>query len=598
MSFWKTVWAAMVGNIIASLIGSIISFVVVLFIIGALFGSEAAEGRRPDASVLRLNIGKPIIERGQEIGQLNLGGADQNIGLNDVQAMLNKAKTDESVQIVLLEVENIQAAPATLLAIHDAIVEFKNTCSKPVIAYAENYTQASYFVASAATEVYMYPEGMFDWRGINAEIMFYKRLLDNLEIEAQVIRGPNNKFKSAVEPYIYDKMSDANRQQLETFISDIWSTMCQRIGVQRPVSMETLDMAATELRYFNSSKAVEDGLLNGLIYKDELELKLKERLQANWNEGNSLADESISFQDYKAELITDQLLNAGNQQVAVVYAVGAIESGKGNDQTIGSERISKAIREARENPNVKAVVLRVNSPGGSALASDVIWRETQLLKQSGKPFVVSMGDYAASGGYYIACGADRIFALPNTITGSIGVFGVIPNLQKFFENKLGITFDRYETHAHADMLGFSKPFDTLEMTAMQNMVSDTYLDFITKVGQGRNMTPAQVDSIGQGRVWSGQDALAIGLVDELGGLNQAISYAASKAGIGDSYGRVDYPKMIDPLEEILEEISGENTAAKMMESVFGEHAKTFTEIQSFLRGGRIQTRLPFQLEFK
>jgi protease-4 len=393
-------------------------------------------------------------------------------------------------------------------------------------------------------------------------------------------------------------MSDPNREQLATFITDIWTTMCSNITIQRGVSQEVMDSAASNLSFFNAENAVAAGMLNGLIYKDELEIKLKEKLSDHWNEGNSLADEFISIQEYKTELIADQLMTTGNQQVAVVYAVGGIESGKGNDETIGSDRISKALKDARENPNVKAVVLRVNSPGGSALASDVIWRETQLLKQSGKPFVVSMGDYAASGGYYIACGADRIFALPNTITGSIGVFGVIPNLQKFLENKIGITFDRYETHAHADMLGFSKPLDTLEKTAMQNMVAQTYADFISKVATGRNLSVAQVDSIGQGRVWSGQDALEIGLVDELGDLQAAIRFAASKAGIADSYSNIYLPQMIDPLDELFESINGEEARTKLLEHLFGEHAKTFLELQSFMRGGRIQARLPFQLDIK
>ena len=429
-SFFTSFFAAILALFVFSIVG-----VMLLIGLGSAFSSDEPEAVASNA-VLVIDLADNFTEKevSDPFSELLNQGSGKVPSLTTVIGLIQHAKKDSNIKGIYIKCQQNSNGYASSEELRKALVEFKKS-NKFIFAYGETISQKGYWVGNVANGIYTHPQGGLEFSGFSLETVFLKGMLDKLDVEMQVFYA--GKFKSATEPFRYDKMSDANRQQLETFISDIWSTMCQRISVQRTVSQETLDLAASELRYFNSSKAVEDGLLNGLIYKDELELKLKERLQANWNEGNSLADESISFQDYKAELITDQLLNAGNQQVAVVYAVGAIESGKGNDQTIGSERISKAIREARENPNVKAVVLRVNSPGGSALASDVIWRETQLLKQSGKPFVVSMGDYAASGGYYIACGADRIFALPNTITGSIGVFGVIPNLQKFFENKFG-----------------------------------------------------------------------------------------------------------------------------------------------------------------
>jgi protease-4 len=280
-------------------------------------------------------------------------------------------------------------------------------------------------------------------------------------------------------------------------------------------------------------------------------------------------------------------------QVAVVYAIGGIESGKGDDETIGSDRIAKALRDARLDEGIKAVVLRVNSPGGSALASDVIWREAELIKQSGKVFVVSMGDYAASGGYYIACGADRIFAQPNTITGSIGVFGIIPNLQNFLDHKLGITFDAYKTHEHANMMTLTSPLDTVQKRAMQVMVSNIYNDFTSKVALGRNISQNYVDSIGQGRVWSGEDALNIGLVDEMGGLREAVAYAAAKAGVS-SNSILELPEMLDPLEEFFDNISGKSEDA-IMSRILGSRFKNYQDIRQLSNGGKIQTRLPFYI---
>ncbi len=591
MTFWKTVWASFVGNIIASIIGTILTVAIIAGIISAL--TSSGDFSMEKESILKIKLENSFTERGLETPSFNLDGAEDRIALRDLERVLRFAKTDERIEGVYLNIGAIEAAPAMLLEMHNAILDFKSS-GKWVIAYGENYSQAGYFVASAANEVYMYPTGTFDWHGLNAEVMFYKKLLDNLEIEAQVIRGPNNKFKSAVEPFIYDHMSDENRLQMATFIDDIWKVMCEKISTQRNISVDDLNAAATSLRFINNNALLEAKMIDGLIYPDELAAKMSARLKnkGKLEDEKKLENDVISF-DHYLEVVKAEDQASDVAQVAVVYAIGGIESGKGDDETIGSDRIAKALRDARLDEGIKAVVLRVSSPGGSALASDVIWREAELLKQSGKVFVVSMGDYAASGGYYIACGADRIFAQPNTITGSIGVFGIIPNLQNFLDHKLGITFDAYKTHEHSNMMTLTSPLDTVQKRAMQDMVSNIYNDFTSKVAKGRNKTQSYVDSIGQGRVWSGEDALSIGLVDELGGLREAIAYASAKAGVS-SNSVLELPKMLDPIEEFFNDISGESEDA-VLSRLLGSRYKNYLDIRQLSNGGKIQTRLPFYI---
>jgi protease-4 len=591
MTFWKTVWATLVGNFIASIIGTLITIGIIAAIVAAFSSGEDVS--MENESILKIKLENSFTERGLDTPSFNLDGAEDRIALRDLERVLRFAKTDERIEGVYLNIGAIEAAPAMLLEIHNAILDFKSS-GKWVLAYSESYSQAGYFLASAANEVYMYPTGTFDWHGLNAEVMFYKKLLDNLEIEAQVIRGPNNKFKSAVEPFIYDHMSDENRLQMATFIDDIWKVMCERISAQRGVSVEELNTAATSLRFINNNNLLQSKLIDGLLYPDEIASKMSARLKDKGKLENDkkIEEEIISYSRY-LDVVKLEDKASDVAQVAVVYAIGGIESGKGDDETIGSDRIAKALRDARLDDGIKAVVLRVSSPGGSALASDVIWREAELLKQSGKVFVVSMGDYAASGGYYIACGADRIFAQPNTITGSIGVFGIIPNLQNFLDHKLGITFDAYKTHEHANMMTLTSPLDTAQKRAMQMMVSNIYNDFTSKVALGRNISQAYVDSIGQGRVWSGEDALNIGLVDELGGLREAIAYAAAKAGVG-AESVLELPEMLDPLEEFFNDISGKSEDA-ILSRLLGSRFKNYQGIRELSNGGKIQTRLPFYI---
>lgn len=580
----------MLGTVLAL---GIIMLILVLLVVSAVSSSESQVVKVSDNSILHITLEGTMTERShQQEFNFSPGGFEggKTTGLQKFINELERAQTDNRIKGIFLEISDFSAAPSTMLDVRRALADFKNS-GKWIVAYGEDYTQGGYYLASAASEVYLYPQGSLDWRGINAEISFFKNMLDKLEIEAQVIRGPNNKFKSAVEPYIYDKMSPENKEQIATFIGDIWNTMLTGISASRSIEVEKLNMFADSLMLMVPETAVETRMIDGLKYRDEVIAMLKTKLGLE----SSAPDKDIKFvklADYEGNE-EEEKEHARKEKVAVVYAVGAIESGEGDDETIGSDRIAKALKKAREDEKVKAIVLRVNSPGGSALASDVIWRETQLIKQSGKPFYVSMGDYAASGGYYISCAADKIYANQNTITGSIGVFGIVPNVEKFMGNKLGITFDRYETNPHADLISVNKPFDEMEMRAMQSMVTQIYDDFTQKVADGRRITQAQVDSIGQGRVWSGEDAKNLGLVDEIGNLNDCIKAAAAQAGIAD-YEIKSLPMLIDPFQKLMEDLSGKKEA-QVMESYLGEHFITFMKVKDLLKKKEVQARMPFEI---
>lgn len=600
MSFGKSLLASLLGSFLAM---GLMLVILVLIVVSAISSGEEKAVEVADKAVIHLKLDEIIVERenpnqsGFNFEALN---EEKKMGLNTLLEEIEKAKSDSRIQGIFLEMGQFAAAPSTVLDIRRALSDF-SASGKWVIAYGEDYTQGGYYIASAANEVYLYPQGNMEWRGINAEIMFFKNLLDKLEIQAQVVRGPNNKFKSAVEPYIYDHMTPENKQQIETFIGDIWRIMLEGISEKRNVTVEQLNMFADSLLLSTPEKAVENHLIDGLKYRDEIMALMKGKLGLDANSTDkdlhliSLSDYSRSGvkEDDKKEEDTPDFKK---DKVAVVYAVGAIESGEGDDQVIGSERIAKALKKAREDEKVKAIVLRVNSPGGSALASDVIWRETELIKQSGKPFYVSMGDYAASGGYYISCNADKIYANSNTITGSIGVFGILPNLENFWKNKLGITFDRYETNPHADMISGNKALDEKEMEYMSQIVADIYSDFTSKVANGRKMTQAMVDSIGQGRVWSGEDAKNLGLVDELGNLQDCIKAAAAQAGMSD-YAIKELPAMIDPFEKLMQDLTGQKKE-ESMRAVLGDQFDIYWNAKTFLEMKGVQARMPFMIEIK
>lgn len=550
-----------------------------------------------DNTILHIELNEAIVDRGPE-DQFNFNfgmfSASSPMGLNQILTNIEKAKTDDRVPGIFLDMTYITAGMATVDEIRNALIDFK-TSGKWIVSYSETYSQKAYYLASVADEIYVYPEGAVDFRGLNGGVTFFKGALDKLGIEAQIIRGSNNKFKSAVEPYIMDEMSQANRAQTEQWLGSIWSNIKSGISEARNISEEDLQAMVDEFQIQEASDAVEKGLVSGEKYYDEIIALLKAKTETE--EEKDL--KSVSLRKYiKAPKTGVSGFDYKKDKIAIVYASGAINSGESGDDAIGSDTFAKAIREARRDSSVKAIVLRVNSPGGSALASDVIWRETVLAREV-KPLVVSMGDVAASGGYYISAAADKIFAMPNTITGSIGVFGMLPNMQDFLNNKIGITFDGVKTGQYADFGDVSRPLTDSEYNILQKSVDNIYGTFLNRVSEGREMSTEKIDSIGQGRVWSGTDAMSLGLIDEYGGLEAAIAEAAKLAGLED-YARKDYPTRKDPFEKLLEDF-GMNVSQSFVNAHLGddkELLKYFEEMKEIKNMRGIQARMPYLIEVK
>lgn len=588
--------------LLATVLGIAISVLLLVIIIMSIAGLSEKPVKIEPNTILHIKLDKGILDRASESPFENFdkfsGDFEDQLGLKkDILDNLKKAKTDENIKGILLEMQFIDAGMATLDEIRTALLDFKSS-GKFIYAYSELYTQKAYYLASLADSIFIYPEGVLEFRGLSTQIAFLKGLLEKLEVQPQIIRGKNNKFKSAVEPFFLDKMSDANREQTSKYVGAIWNHIVKGVAESRHLSFEELTLIADSLRIRKAEDAVKYKLADAVVYKDELLEFLKEKTGAE-------DEKKIKFVTLKkythAGKEEDEEEEDGRgkfkkDKIAVIYAQGGIESGKGDNETIGSERISEAIRKARKDEKVKAIVLRVNSPGGSALASDVIWREAGIAKLI-KPVIVSMGDVAASGGYYISCNADTIVASPVTITGSIGVFGVIPNAQKFFNNKLGITFDGVKTNKYSDLgTNITRPLSAEEYNIIQEEVDDIYDDFIGKVSEGRKISKADVDSIGQGRVWSGIDAKNIGLVDEFGGIERAIEIAAAKAGITDF--RLTYlPRKEDPLEQIMKEImGGGEEETRIIANVLGTNYKYYQQMKSILKMSGMQARMPYLIE--
>ena len=545
-----------------------------------------------DKSVLHAKLNFEIKERGANgpFGNIDPMTFEQkpSVGLNDILSSLENAANDDKIKGVYLDMQSIPAGMATIEEIRNALLRFKES-GKWIVSYSEIYSQKAYYLASVSDELWLNPQGMVEWKGLGSQMMFLKGMFEKLEVEPQIIRY--GKFKSAVEPLILDKMSEANRMQTMTYMSDLWNKMLRGISEHRGKSVEELDGFAQNATIQNGKDALANGLVDELLFKDEVMDKLRARLEIEKE------DEKINFiglAKYKdaPKSKGDDEKASKKEKIAVIYAVGSIEGGEGDDETIGSDKISAEIRKARMDDNIKAIVLRVNSPGGSALASDVIWREVVLAKAV-KPVVVSMGDVAASGGYYIACAADTIVAQPNTITGSIGVFGVLMNAQKLINNKFGIVVDTVKTNRFADLGTPLRPLTPMETDIIQNGVNEIYLDFITKVAEGRGMKVADVDSIGQGRVWSGEDALEIGLVDKLGGINDAIQIAANMASI-ENYRVVEYPAQKDPMQQILEGITGKGEEV-FLKHRLGQYYHYVNDVEELMKMKGVQARLPYQL---
>ena len=581
-SFLKYLLASVLGVLFAG----ILLFFIMLGSIGVIVSSKEQPVKLKPNTVLVIDLKEKIIERDKNNPLNKISGFNQasEIGLTDILNNIKKAKTDPNVKGIYLNLTTIKAGIASIEEIRNALIDFKKS-EKFIISYSDAYSQTNYYLSSVADKVYMNPEGILMFLGMRSELMFFKEALQKLGIEPQIIR--HGKFKSAIEPLIYNKMSKANREQIETYMNSIWDHILKGISTEREISVEKLNDLANNLTLKNSKSAIDNGLVDGLKYKDEV---LAELAELTDNEKIEKI-ESVSLTKYTKVPNTKRKFN--KNKIAVVYANGSVIMGEGEEGSIGSDRISRAIRKARLDSTIKAIVFRVNSGGGSALASEVIWREVKLAQEV-KPVIASLGDVAASGGYYIVAPAQKIVASPNTITGSIGVFGVLFNGQKLLNNKLGVHVDVVKTNTFADIGSFARKLTAQEREVIQYSIENTYDTFISHVAEGRNMTKEDIDKIGQGRVWSGENALEIGLIDQFGGLQDAINIAAETANL-ESYRIVNLPKLEDPFEKLIKELSG-NVKASIIKKELGNEYKYYNSIQKLRNLQGVQARIPYEIE--
>ena len=569
----------------AGLMLGVFSIIIIFSIVAA--SGDSKEVQLDEPHVLRLELNGEIQDRVEEMpfDLSEITGQDVNIlGLNDILANIKKAKTDENIKGIYIEIGMISAGFATREEIRNALLDFKES-GKFITTYSEIYTQGSYYLASVADYICMYPEGGMELRGLNSTIPFFTNALKKMGIEPQVIR--HGKFKSAVEPFMITEMSDENREQTETYMGSIWEHFLNNVASDRELTRDRLNEIAENLEIQTTEDAVRLGLVDSLFYRDQFQNHLANLMeQENYDDINFVSLKK--YNKVKNENARDKFKK---EKVAVIYAQGEIQSGEGSETVIGSERISKAVRKARKDEKVKAIVLRVNSPGGSALASDVIWREMKLANEK-KPVVVSMGDVAASGGYYIACASDKIYASPNTITGSIGVFGLLMSFEELYTDKIGLTFDQVKTNKFADLGSVNRPLTQEEYDIIQKGIVDVYNTFTSKVAEGRDMSQENVDDIGQGRVWSGTNAMDINLIDEYGGLEAAVAGAAELAELED-YRIYELPEQKDPFQELLEQLE-EDMQTSWIKYQLGDQYKYYKTIQDIKHLKGVQARMPYQ----
>lgn len=593
ISFWKIFWPSLTAIIVSSIFSTIFFFLFLGATIGALSaGFETKKMKISDNSILHIKLDKPVTDQTNASFNPMEFKIDGSIGLADLLIGIEEAEKDSKIKGIFIELDNLQCGYANLFELRNAIEKFKAS-GKFVVAYnsGEAISQKEYLLASVADENYGFPTSMMEFLGLGAEYVFFKNMFDRMDLEMQIIRGENNDFKSAVEPFFLDKMSDSARVQTERYLNSIWGDYLSAVSESRKVSVEELNDIAENAKIRRTTDAVEHKLMDAVKYQDEIHDILKKKT----NKATADKLNLVSFENYarKKSRERETLDGAKKANIAVILAEGAIDT---NGDGIASRKLVKQIREAREDKDIKAIVLRVNSPGGSALASDEIWREVYLANEI-KPVIVSMGNVAASGGYYISAAAKRIFAESTTITGSIGVFGVIPYTGKMLEDHLGLTFDRVSTNAHSVMTT-NRKLTEIEFDIIQSEVNAIYSEFIDIVAKGRNLTPERVNEIGRGRVWTGRDALKIGLVDELGGLNDAIAYAIKDAKI-DKPVFVYYPKRDDDkFMQFLEAIAEENEDAEMQDngSITAEAMRIVKALKQVDRIRGIQMRMPYFME--
>jgi protease IV len=584
--FFKTLLAVIFGNVI--FYGIFFLFFILLIVGAVVSASDEAKVDIPSSSILKLQLNSGLSDMSENQG-FNFGATNEStasMSIFDLVGGIKKAKNDSKIKGIWLALNyNEELTYAQIDIIRAALKEFK-TSKKPVFAYGETVSQKMYYLSSLADKVYVNPNGGLDVRGFGAQLTFFKNTLDRLEIQPQIFYA--GKFKSATEPLRLDKMSEENRQQTRELLSDIAENVVGNIAQDRKLSAVDVNAAINQMKTNIPQEATATKLIDGVKYIDEVESELKKMTKIDAEDKLTMT----SIQDY----ISDKTILDKSGDIAVYVCEGNIIDGKSQEGSFGSATVVRDIRALAENDAIKGVVLRVNSPGGSALASAVMLREINLLKKK-KPVVVSMGNYAASGGYYIASSGTKIFAEPNTITGSIGVFGIIPNIGKMLNNKLGVTFDEVELHEHA-VVGINKKFDAIEAAKMQQEIDYIYTTFKTVVSEGRKITMDSVESIAQGRVWSGERAKQIKLVDEIGGLDAAIKYTASiTKSDASSYYFSNQRK--SQFEQFMEEFSAsalvEYFQSKWLKSMLGDYATYFESLKSYQSMRGAQARMMYQV---
>jgi protease-4 len=589
MNFFKVFFASLLASIVGFFLLIFLSFAFMVALVAGLSSKE--ETKVEPNTVLHLSLDYPVADKTSTNPFENMDFAtfepSQNLGLNDILKNIKKAKTDDNIKGIFLDVAIMPNGAATTEAIRKQLIDFK-TSGKFVVAYAEVMTQKAFYLASVADKVYLNPYGVVEFSGLNSELFFLKNMLERLNIEVQVFYA--GKFKSATEPFRYEKMSEPNREQVTAYLNGMYNHYIKGIAESRKIPAQLLDSIADNLLVRRAEDAITHKMVDELAYYDVVLDDLKKRTGKKDDE--KLV--SISMKKYDGAPDAKKGEYKGDR-IAVVYTEGDIVDGKGDDSNIGSERVAKLIRKIRQDKDVKALVLRVNSPGGSALASEIMLREIELAKKK-FPVIVSMGNVAASGGYYISCYADTIVAEPNTITGSIGVFGIIPNMQGFFNEHMGVTFDNVKTGKFSDMGTLVKPLTDEEKLIVQQGVDTIYYKFKSRVAIGRGMTLEEVDSVAQGRVWTGEQAKEIGLVDVLGGIDDAIAIAAHKAGLKE-YRTKEYPESEDPFEKFLKSLTGE-AETYFMKAKMGEFYPMWKQMESLKNFHGIQARLPFDINIK
>jgi protease IV len=591
MSFFKQVLATIVGLTIFQIIAFIMFFIFIGIVVSTVSttGDEfTGDVKIKEQSVLVVDLSRYLSER-DGFSDFSFAAIEgfpkEKAGLQSILEAIDFAKSDTRIKGIYLKLSAMPNGYATIDVLRKHLVDFKES-DKFIIAYGEMFDQKSYYLSTVADKIYANPEGYIELRGIGARLTFYKKMIEEkLEVEVQVFKVGD--FKSAVEPFILEKISDDNRTQLEYLLGGIKEDFLTNVAKDRNISPKFFDQILNNLSGLDPDSCVAYNLIDGTKYFDEVLAELKEKAGVKDKEELNI----VNIDDYAMATAT---VTSSSNKIAVLYADGEIVDGMGDERSIGGEKFAKEIRKLRNDDDIDAIVLRINSPGGSALASEVMWRELELAKQA-KPVVVSMGDLAASGGYYIACNADKIYAEENTITGSIGVFGLVPNLEKFLKNKIGITFDDVKLNEHATSNGVTNKLTAFEAQVIQTNVDKVYATFTNRVAEGRGLPIGDVLSVASGRVWTGQQALERGLVDEIGSLNDAIAYAAELAKL-DDYRIKEYPEVKSPFQMFFEDFGMESKQGLLKEELgllypFYLEVKNFQKIQ-----GKVQARMPFVLE--